>query len=83
MLNVIPTGRMKGVINTSKDTSMKNCMIKCMENVACVSMNYHRGNRACELVGVGYDHDRMVDIHQGWIHYGTPPRSKRSVMYSF
>ena len=70
---IVHKGRMSGgVIMYIEDLNSIQCMVSCMNNLACVSINHHHSEKFCELLNGKYDKEKMNFDAPGWKHYDTP-----------
>ena len=71
---IINNGRIgKGAIQFFRQVdSLDQCVIKCVENLSCVSFNYHAETSACELLSGKFNKGDIAWVAQNWKHYDTP-----------
>lgn len=71
--SIMTKERMPNVLMNVEDCDLRDCYVKCIMHVNCVSVNYKTLRRVCELTDRNFV-SNMADLNTpSWTNHETPP----------
>ena len=74
--SVVNDGRIANVLSHFKDLDLTGCLVKCLYDLRCKTINYNRRQQLCEMCDSHYDRRDAYLHDKGWLNFGTAEKGE-------